>query len=68
MSARMKIVYGGESYVSVVNAEMTADKMSDVFYEQLNKLDRISIKLENGNVLVIGKDVVQGSVMIFENA
>lgn len=66
MSARMKVVFDGNEYFSKTTNEMTAEKMRDVIYEQFGEMNKLTMEMDNG-FIVFGKDVVQGSIIIFEN-
>lgn len=66
MAARVRVNFGGKEYVSVPFEEFTAKEICDMFYKDFAYADKMRLEVAEGYI-IFGKDVVQGSVIIFED-
>lgn len=59
----MELEYQGKTYKTVTTDEMDQGKAVEVFYENFSKMDRMKMELEDGSILIIGKDALQSAVI-----
>lgn len=66
MAARMKVIYGGNEYVSRAADGMTAFELEEIVNKGFETHMRLKLETEDGLLLMFCEDVVRGSILVFE--
>ena len=59
----MELEYQGKTYKTKTTDQTDQDKAVETIYENLAKMDRMKMDLEDGSILIIGKDALQSAVI-----
>lgn len=63
---KLEITIDGKTYVSVATDKVTPSEAAEQIYNQIDAYTKLKVDLEDGGVLVIGKEAVQRAVIIFK--
>ena len=60
----IEIILDGQKYVGKKSDELTQAKAVSAMYENWSDFNKLKVDLEDGSVMLIGKDAVQRAVVI----
>jgi hypothetical protein len=63
----MKIVieYQGNRYESIENSDTTVEEMSEAIYKNFQDLNKFTMRTKGGGAILLGKEALQGAVILF---
>jgi len=65
--AVITVIIDGNTYMSKKNDEVDKETASEDFYDIAGSMDSFKMELEDGRILVLGKDAIQRAQMIFSD-